>query len=165
MPFYEEQSPMHFYGGPPSMMLPPIVGLGVGKDVGPVTVNPALPALQAAAMSQFVPTISPGLSSLVLGMTPGTTSSLILGMPTGTNSIATNALAQFYQQQQVANDFLDPERKFAAAACARPQLSQQQHAAVLGNNGYPCVSLDAAANTFPYGAVMPDISLPCQNRL
>jgi hypothetical protein len=90
MQFYEDHNPMSFYGGQPSRMLPPIIGLGNGLE-GPVAVSSALPAFQAAAISAYGSTI------------PSTLSSLVLGITAGSNGLAANALTQLYQQQQVDN--------------------------------------------------------------
>ena len=90
MPFYEDQSPMQYYGGQQNRMLPPITGLGsvAGLD-GPMAVGSTLPALQAAALSAYGSAM------------PATLSSLVLGIAAGTNGMAANALTQLYQQQQV----------------------------------------------------------------
>ena len=88
MTFYDESQSMPFYLSKQNVMLPPIVGLGAGANMeGPVTVSSSLPAFQAAAISAFSPSISPALSSLVLGIAAGT------------NGMAANALSQLYQHQ------------------------------------------------------------------
>jgi len=101
MSFYEDQPSLPFYGGQHHRLahfapqLPPIVGLGaVAGMEGPLSVNPAIPTFQAAAMTALNHSISPALSSIVLGMSAGN------------SSIAANALTHLYQQRQVdQNDY------------------------------------------------------------